>query len=63
MPTAVLLKYVLIGSVAFFVMIVIAYFSLMKKLDGGDKKYAKQLKAGTQTSKLSMEVLYMKLYI
>ncbi len=58
-----LLKYVLIGAIAIFVFIVIAYINIMKKLDQGDRKLAKQLKQGTQTNKFSLDVLYMKLYM
>ncbi len=57
-----LLRYVLIGSIAIFVIIVIAYIKLMKKLDQGDIKLAKQLKEGTETNKFSLDVIYMKLY-
>lgn len=62
MSTTDIIKIFLFGSVAAFVILALAYFTLMKKLDKGDKKYAKQLRAGTQTNKFTMEVLYMKLY-
>ena len=57
-----LLKYVLIGSIAIFAIIVVAYIKIMKKLDQGDRKLAKQLKQGTETNKFSLEIVYMKLY-
>ncbi len=57
-----MLKYILIGSIAIFGIIVALYFSVMKKLDKGDRKYAKQLKQGTQTNQFSFEILLMKLY-
>lgn len=57
-----ILKYVIIGSIAIFAIIVYTYMKLMKKLDKGDLKFARQLKEGTQTSKFSLDVLYMKLY-
>ena len=56
------LKFIIIVAVAIFGIIVLAYISLMKKLDKGDRKLAKQLKQGTETNKFSMDVLYMKLY-
>ena len=60
--TVDLLKYVILGSIAIFVIIVFAYIQIMKKLDQGDRKLARQLKEGTATSKFSLDVLYMKLY-
>ena len=57
-----LLKYVIIGSILIFALIVFAYMKMMKKMDQGDFKFAKQLKEGTQTNKFSLDVLYMKLY-
>lgn len=57
-----LLKYVIIGAIAIFVIIVFAYIKIMKKLDQGDFKFAKQLKEGTETNKFSLDVIYMKLY-
>lgn len=58
-----ILKYIVFGSIGLLVVIAIAYFTIMKKLDKGDAKYAKQLKAGTERNKFSFDVLYMKLYV
>lgn len=60
--SSTLVIYILITSVVLCIVFFIAYFVMSKKLDSGDTKYIKQLKAGTQTSKFSTEVLYLKLY-
>ena len=61
--SANLLKYILIGSGFLCAIMFVAYFTILKKLDNGESKYIKQLKAGTQTNKLSSEIIYMKLYM
>ncbi|MCI8961684.1 MAG: hypothetical protein HFJ18_02025 [Clostridia bacterium] len=57
------LKFIIIISVSIFGFIVLAYISLMKKIDKKDIKLAKQLKEGTETNKFSIDVIYMKLYM
>ena len=56
------LKFIIIISVAVFGFIVLAYISIMKKIDKKDVKLAKQLKEGTETNKFSLDIIYMKLY-
>ena len=56
------LKFIIIIATAIFGFIVLAYISLMKKIDKKDIKLAKQLKEGTETNKFSLDVIYMKLY-
>ena len=52
------LKFIIIISVAVFGFIVLAYISLMKKIDKKDVKLAKQLKEGTETNIfLTLELL------
>ena len=58
-----LLKYILIGAGFLCAVMFIAYFIILKKMDKGDSKYIRQLKAGTQTNRLSLEIIYMKLYM
>ncbi len=58
-----IIKYLIFGSIGLFGIIIIAYYFLNKKLNGADKKYERQLRAGTQVSTMSMDILYQKLYI
>ena len=58
-----LLKYMIIGIGALFVVIIIAYFILNKKMQKSDYQQIKKLRQGTQSNKFSFEVLYQKLYI
>ena len=61
--SADVLKYLIFGLIGLFVIIIVAYFLLNKKLNGADKKYERQLRAGTNVSTFSMEILYQKLYV
>ncbi len=58
-----MLKYLIFGSIGLFVIIIIAYYIINKKLNGADKKYEKQLRAGTKVSTMSLDILYQKLYV
>ena len=57
------LKYIILGTIAAFVVIIIAYVILSKKMGKSEYKRIKQLRAGTQSNKFSSEILYQKLYI
>lgn len=48
---------------AAFVIIIIVYLALQKRLSKADMKRIKQLRAGTQENAFSLEVIYQKLYI
>jgi hypothetical protein len=52
----------LFASIGICAIIFIAYFILLKKMDSNENNAIKKLRQGTKTTKLSMEVLYMKLY-
>mgnify|MGYP004463745237 FL=1 len=55
--------YLLAGVGGLFVLIVIAYIMLSKKMKSSDAMQIKQLRKGTQESKFSLEILYQKLYV
>ena len=57
------LTYVLYGAGALFLIIVIAYLILNKKMQKSDYQQIKKLKQGNETSKFSSEAMYQKLYI
>ena len=58
-----LMVYLLAGVGGLFVIIVIAYIILSKKMKSSDTMQIKQLRKGTQESKFSLEILYQKLYV
>ncbi|MCI9365490.1 MAG: hypothetical protein HFJ54_02490 [Clostridia bacterium] len=55
--------YLMGGTVAALVVIVIAYVLINKALNKGDRKYLRELRQGTKVNKYSSEVLYQKLYM
>ena len=55
--------YMLAGVGVLFVIIVIAYIILSKKLKSSDTMQIRQLRQGTKENKFSMEILYQKLYV
>ncbi len=57
------LKYLIFGSIGLFAIIIFAYYIINKKLNGADRKYERQLRAGTKVSNFSFDILYQKLYI
>ena len=62
MPTD-MLKYLIFGAIGLFAVVILAYYFLNKKLNGADKKYERQLRAGTKVSTFSMDIMYQKLYV
>ena len=58
-----MIMYFMIGIVVLFVGILFAYLVIQKKLNKGDAKRIKQLRAGTQEKSLSSEVINQKLYV
>ena len=55
--------YIMGGSVAVLVVIVLAYYILSKKMQKSEYRQIKKLQQGTQEKSFSTEVLYQKLYI
>lgn len=51
-----------IAGGAFFI-ILLAYFMLQKKLNKGDMKRIKELRAGTRKNNFSLDVIYQKAYV
>ena len=46
-----------------FLVVLITYFMLQKRLDKADMKRIKQLRAGTKENTFSPDVIYQKLYL
>ena len=57
------LMYILIGVVALFAVIVIAYLMLAKRMKHSDIQQIKELRQGTERNSFSSEIMYQKLYI
>ena len=55
--------YIMGGSVAAFVIIVLIYFILRKKMQGSEYKRIQRLQQGTKEKSFSTEVLFQKLYL
>lgn len=58
-----LLLYVMGGTMAAFVLVVIFYIVLSKKMQKSDYKQIQKLQQGTKENAFSMEILYQKLYL
>ena len=58
-----MLKYLLIGVIALFAIVVIAYLMLRKKMQSSGIREIQQLRAGTEEKKFTSEILYQKLYV
>ena len=54
---------IMIGTSAIFVFVVVAYLLLRKALSSSDIKRMQQLRQGTESNKMSMTVIYQKLYM
>ena len=63
MPNNNLLLYLIIGVSVLFIIILLMYLSLRKKMQASEIKQIQELRAGTQERKFSSEVIYQKLYI
>ena len=55
--------YFMAGTVALFLIVVIAYVILRKKMGKSDMRRMKELQAGTKEKKFSSDVTYQKLYL
>ena len=58
-----MLKYILFGAIGLFVLIIIAYAILNKKLAKSEYRQIKKLQQGTKRQSFSMEIFYQKAYI
>lgn len=58
-----LMLYGLLGIAGLFVIVIIAYVILMKRMNRSDVKQAMALKAGVETKGFSADILYQKLYM
>ena len=63
MASTQLIMYIMAGSAGIFVMIVIAYYMLRKRMQGSEYKKIMELQQGTKSSKYSSEILFQKLYL
>ena len=63
MPTNDMLKFLIIAIGALFVVIIVAYLIINKKMQKSEYRQIKKLRQGTSSNNFSSEVLYQKLYI
>ena len=57
------LTYILGGTFAALIVLVIVYIIINKELNKGERKYLRELRQGTEANKFSLDVLYQKLYM
>ncbi len=57
------LMYLMMGTGGLFLIILIAYFMLSKRMNKSDVKSIRQLRKGTKGNSFSLEVTYQKLYV
>ena len=58
-----MIYYVMGGTVVAFVIIIIAYVILSKKMQKSEYKRIQKLQQGTKESNFSTEILFQKLYL
>ncbi len=58
-----MLLYLMGGSVAGLVILIVAFIIYNKAINKGERKYLKELRKTTKTSGFSMEIVYQKLYV
>lgn len=58
-----LIKYILMGTVGLFVVTLLIYFILRKKMNNSEAKRIQKLREGTQAKSFTSEILYQKLYV
>jgi len=61
--TTQFLMYILYGTMALFLIIVIAYLLLRRRMGKSEYQQIRKLRQGTEVNKFSTEILYQKLYI
>lgn len=57
------LLYIMGGTLAALIVMVIAYVIINKALNKGERKYLRELRQGTKANTFSSEVIYIKLYM
>lgn len=57
------IMYILGGAGVLFVLIIVAFLMLKKRMNTSEVKQIQQLREGTEASSFSMEILFQKLYI
>ena len=58
-----MIMYGLLAVVGLFVLVIIAYIILMKRMNKSDVRQAMALKSGTESKSFSADVIYQKLYM
>ena len=58
-----LIMYILVGSIVLFLLIVIVYLIIRKKMNTSEARQIQKLREGTQAKSFSTELLFQKLYI
>lgn len=58
-----MLYYIIGGAVAVFVVVIIAYFVMSKKMNRSEYKKIQKLQQGTKENRFSADILFQKLYI
>ena len=58
-----ILKYIIIGTIAIFAVIIIVYLILMKKMGKSEYRQMKKLQEGTKAESFSSDIFYQKMYI
>lgn len=57
------LMYIMIAIIALFLIVIIAYLIIAKRLKKSDVQQIRQLREGTEKNSFSMDILYQKLYV
>ena len=57
-----IIYYIMGGAVGLFVLVVLAYYILSKKMQKSEYRKIQRLQEGTRENKFSTEVLFQKLY-
>ena len=58
-----LIMYILIGSIGIFLVLILAYLFIRKKMNTSEVKQIQKLREGTKAKSFSSEMLFQKLYI
>ena len=58
-----MIYYIMGGAAGLFVLIVLAYYILSKKMQKSEYKQIRKLQQGTKEKSFSTEILYQRLYI
>ena len=58
-----IIKYIMIGAVALFVLVIIIYFILRKQMGKSEYRQMIKLQEGTKADNFSSDIFYQKLYI